>query len=115
MATETNFLQNLTPLLLFVVIDQVCGGGLPIEISGKRKTGFALDHTGVRRFGVGMGINQTKNPPGKAIVHLMSPLRYDIALWSDNQADMAGGTGRCSEIFAHCPGNFLEIPLFADG
>jgi hypothetical protein len=115
MAAETNFLQNLTPLLLFVVIDQVCGGGLPIEISGKRKTGFVFDHTGVRRFGMGVGINQTKNPPGKAIVHLMSPLRYDIALWSDNQADMAGGTGRCSEIFAHCPGNFLEIPLFADG
>ena len=62
-----------------------------------------------------MRVNQSKNPPGEAIVHPMGSFRNHITFLFNYKADMAGGAGWRGEVLAYCPGNRLEVPLFAHG
>jgi hypothetical protein len=62
---------------------------------------------------MGVSVNQAKEPPGTTIVHLMRSFNNDITGLIDDQADMAGGTGWSSDVFAYLPGDGIEVPTLA--
>ena len=64
---------------------------------------------------MGMGIDEAYDPPGEAVVHLVSPFCNHPVFRVDKKAYMAGSAGRSCEILSKDPGDCLEIPILAKG
>ncbi len=114
-AVQAGRLHGLAASGLLFRADQVLLGQGAVQ-AGRQGQPLAVSDYGCVRFpGMGVGIDQPENAPGQAIVHLVGSFGDHLLIGIDQQADVAAGTGRGSEILPDLPGHGIEIPGFVHG
>jgi len=98
-----------------LVADQKSAGRRAVQIGGQRQSRLIANDGGIRRLGLGMGIDQTEDAPAQPIVHLMGTFADHLTVAVHHQADVAHRAGRGCKILAGAPGHMVEIPLILNG